>query len=343
MQIKQSLKRLVLCTIVGTVVAGLGGILVPLVLRFSSSLVSADFETVSNITAARFALLEVGLTAMDCIVDKDSAEISSERIKVFSDNKHELGSRLNTLKKALHSREELASLETIEQKTTFLFNTIERDLKAAVINRASDEVFAGLDDSIDGTVEEIGEIYSTLNSRTTNDFEKVISWMLTLSTLGTIGSLILVVLVGIFAVSFSRVSSAAINNILVSLRTAIDSIKGGNFKTVVPYLVWSDEVGDIARAIEDFRLSSEERHEDGIRRVKEQEELREKQRHLESAIQAFEGVVGVKLGTVAGAGTKLVSTADSVTVIIEDAVRETSGISFAASEIMQTVQGIAAA
>lgn len=343
MQVKQSLKRLVRCTVVGTLVAGLGGIVVPLVLRFASGNVRADFEIVKDITAARLALLKVGLNAMDCIVDKDNGAISSERMDIFANNKEKLRSSIKTLKGALHDKDDMASLETIERKTARLFNIIDGDLKTALVQRADQEVFASLDDSIDGAVEEIGEIYNTLSSRIIDDFRGVTSWMLTLSLFGIIGSLILIGLVSVIAISISKASGAAINTVFVSLTSAIESIKAGNFKTSVPYLASSGEVGNIARAIEDFRRSSEDRHEDGIRKAREQEQLLEKQRRLECAIQSFEAVVGVKLGTVSGAGTKLVSTADNVTVIIEDAVREPSGISLAASEILQNVQGIAAA
>jgi methyl-accepting chemotaxis protein len=53
---------------------------------------------------------------------------------------------------------------------------------------------------------------------------------------------------------------------------------------------------------------------------------------------------GVKsrLGKVSGAGNQLISTATNVTVIIEDAVRETTEISTASSEILNIIQGIAA-
>ena len=336
MQVKKSLWVLKMCTICGVLVGGLSGILVCLTVLPKVYALRDNFEHIQKFTEARLQLKVVTLLAMDSIVDKSSGEISAERVQALTESKKSFRTLFSNLKEG-------SRLTDIESRTEKLFNLIENELKNAVVQHSSEATFGELDDRIDALSEEIGDSYALLSNDVSSQFKGSISLLLTVVTLGLVGSFLLAVVVLAIAGSVSKKSSLAINSILISLTKAINEIKAGNFRTVVPYLAWEDEVGGIARAVDEFKKASQEKHDQGIVEAKERELVLERQHRLESAIKSFEGVVGARLGKVSGAGSQLISTASSVTVIIEDAVRETSGISMAASEILDNVQGIAAA
>jgi hypothetical protein len=80
-----------------------------------------DFDHVNKISQAQLYLKEVGLIAMDCLVDKSSGEISIERAKAFVETEEILNSLLLNLSESLDTEKYRGSLQNIQIKTDKLF------------------------------------------------------------------------------------------------------------------------------------------------------------------------------------------------------------------------------
>jgi hypothetical protein len=129
------------------------------------------------------------------------------------------------------------------------YNTVKNDLKNAIAIGTNEQMLSLVDDNIDGLVEEISTVYSTISHQLSSTFNNSFLRLISIITFILVGNLLLIVLVLIIATLVSRNGTNAINSIFIfiALTKAVAEIKGGNFTTVVPYLAWQDEVGGISR------------------------------------------------------------------------------------------------
>lgn len=101
------------------------------------------------INDAKVKILEVSLTSMDIIVDKTDGEVSAERQKELEDSLSFLEQKAAPLVQKLLAHDQ-AKFNNFQEKLTDLKTKTQIDLKVAVESHAGPEVFADLDDQIDG-------------------------------------------------------------------------------------------------------------------------------------------------------------------------------------------------
>ena len=155
---------------------------------------------------------------------------------------------------------------------------------------------------------------------------------------------ILIAGIGIALVSF-WVAFFRILRPLFALTGAMRELANGNFSIVLPGLGRKDEVGDMAQAVETFKVKAEEKARGEVEAKIKQDQVAAKQRKAEMTKLAddFEGAVGEIIETVSSASAKLEASATTLTSTAERAQELTTMVAAASEEASTNVQSVASA
>ena len=121
-------------------------------------------------------------------------------------------------------------------------------------------------------------------------------------------------------------------------------LAGGETDLAVPYRDQRDEIGQMAQAVEVFRVNAVEKQ----RLEQEQEAAKQraeadKREAMRQLADAFEASVGDIIQSVSSAATEMQSTAQSMTAIAEETNRQSTAVASAAEESSTNVNTVAAA
>jgi methyl-accepting chemotaxis protein len=132
---------------------------------------------------------------------------------------------------------------------------------------------------------------------------------------------------------------------LSGLTAGMKELAGGNFGVVLPGLDRKDEVGDMAQAVETFKVKAEEKARAEAEEKIKQDEVLARQRKAEMAKMAddFESAVGGIVQTVSSASTQLEASASTLTATAERAQELTTMVAAASEEASTNVQSVASA
>jgi methyl-accepting chemotaxis protein len=132
---------------------------------------------------------------------------------------------------------------------------------------------------------------------------------------------------------------------LSGLTSAMKELAGGNFGVVLPGLDRKDEVGDMAQAVETFKVKAEEKARDEAEAKVKQDLAAAKQRKADMIKLAddFESAVGEIVDTVSSASTELEASANTLTSTAERAQELTTMVAAASEEASTNVQSVASA
>ena len=130
-----------------------------------------------------------------------------------------------------------------------------------------------------------------------------------------------------------------------ALSTSMEELAGGNFAVVLPGLGRKDEVGDVAGAVEKFKVVSEKKARDEAEAKIKQDQIAAKQRKADMVKLAdqFEGAVGEIIETVSSASTELEASASTLTATAERSQELTIMVAAASEEASTNVQSVASA
>ncbi|WP_445220440.1 methyl-accepting chemotaxis protein [Bradyrhizobium sp. Pa8] len=153
---------------------------------------------------------------------------------------------------------------------------------------------------------------------------------------------VLVALVLIGACIFSVFSIA---RPMRALTAAMEKLAGGDFSVVLPGLGRKDEVGEVAGAVEKFKIVSEQKAREDAEAKSRQDQLAAEQRKSEMRrlADSFEGAVGEIVGTVSSASTELEASATTLTSTAERTQQLTTVVAAASEEASTNVQSVASA
>ncbi|MFK4655071.1 methyl-accepting chemotaxis protein [Bradyrhizobium japonicum] len=153
---------------------------------------------------------------------------------------------------------------------------------------------------------------------------------------------VLVALVLIGACIFSVFSIA---RPMRALTAAMEKLAGGDFSVVLPGLGRKDEVGEVAGAVEKFKIVSEQKAREDAEAKSRQDQLAAEQRKSEMRrlADSFEGAVGEIVGTVSLASTELEASATTLTSTAERTQQLTTVVAAASEEASTNVQSVASA
>ena len=154
----------------------------------------------------------------------------------------------------------------------------------------------------------------------------------------SIGSLVLGILM---AWLIGRAISKPVTGLCAGMRELAD----GNFAVVLPGLGRGDEVGDMAQAVETFKVKAEEKARAEAEAKAQQDRLAAQQRKADmiKLADTFEAAVGEIVETVSSASTELEASASTLTATAERAQEVTTMVAAASEEASTNVQSVASA
>ena len=130
-----------------------------------------------------------------------------------------------------------------------------------------------------------------------------------------------------------------------ALSKSMDELAGGNFAVVLPGLGRKDELGQVAAAVEKFKIVSEQKAREEAEAKRRQDEIAAQQRKADMVKLAnqFEGAVGEIVETVSSASTELEASASTLTATAGRAQELTTMVAAASEEASTNVQSVASA
>jgi methyl-accepting chemotaxis protein len=158
-------------------------------------------------------------------------------------------------------------------------------------------------------------------------------------------SFIMGVLVALLLIAACIFSVFSIARPMRALTVAMDKLAGGDFSVVLPGLGRKDEVGEVAGAVEKFKIVSEQKAREEAEAKMRQDQIAAEQRKLEmrKLADSFEGAVGEIVGTVSSASTELEASATTLTSTAERTQQLTTVVAAASEEASTNVQSVASA
>jgi methyl-accepting chemotaxis protein len=132
---------------------------------------------------------------------------------------------------------------------------------------------------------------------------------------------------------------------LSSLTRAMGELAGGNFAVVLPGLGRSDEIGDMAHAVEAFKVKAEEKARDEAEAKIRQDQATAEQRRadMHRLADQFESAVGEIVDTVSSASTELEVSAGALTATATQAQQLATAVAEASEQASANVQSVASA
>jgi methyl-accepting chemotaxis protein len=130
---------------------------------------------------------------------------------------------------------------------------------------------------------------------------------------------------------------------LSGLTAGMKRLADGDFSVVLPGLARKDEVGDMARAVETFKVRAEEkaRAEAEAKLTQDQQAAILRRRDMIRLADDFEGAVGSIVENVSSASSQLEESAGGLTATAEQSRQLTAMVAAASDEASTNVQAVA--
>jgi len=130
-----------------------------------------------------------------------------------------------------------------------------------------------------------------------------------------------------------------------ALSVSMEELAGGNFAVVLPGLGRKDELGDVAGAVEKFKVVSEQKARDEAEAKIRQDKILAEQRKADmiKLADSFEAAVGEIVDTVSSASTELEASATTLTSTAERSQELATTVAAASEEASTNVQSVASA
>jgi methyl-accepting chemotaxis protein len=132
---------------------------------------------------------------------------------------------------------------------------------------------------------------------------------------------------------------------LSAMRLAMIELANGNFGIVLPGLGRADEIGEIAQAVETFKVNAEQKARDEVETKARQDQVAAQQRKQDMIDLAndFESAIGKIVETVSSASTELEVSAGTLTSTAVRSQELTNMVAAASEEASTNVQSVASA
>ncbi len=149
----------------------------------------------------------------------------------------------------------------------------------------------------------------------------------------------------VFGALLAWMLGAGISRPMVGMCAAMRELAGGNFDVVLPGLGRKDEIGEMAGAVEEFKLKAVERaqREAAEREAESKTASAARSAELHRFADRFEEAVGVIVSSVSSSATQLESSATTLSRSVEAAQELSGRVASASEEASSNVQSVAAA
>jgi methyl-accepting chemotaxis protein len=216
-------------------------------------------DAIKNASAMRLTGIEIVLAAMDTIVDRDDRKVSPERLKIIADSIATLNaSKVDAVAlAALVGKPEI--MATFDADLAELTQSVQIDLKRMVEEGAAPEAFDAIDDTIDGA----GERMTLSLSKLSDEAGQLLVSRLSEATGLSAQSVLLQIVLGLAAMASLLGLLYFHGNVLrrgiFSVRDSMQRILKGDDQASVDGVARGDELGEMARAVEMFRMAAIEK------------------------------------------------------------------------------------
>lgn len=162
-------------------------------------------------------------------------------------------------------------------------------------------------------------------------FRQSLTWLIGVTT----------VVVGVLAVLFGQ----HVAKIVARMTAAMRQLAEGHFDVVLPGLDRKDEIGEMARAVETFKLKAREKSQAELDTKLEQERMAAERRKADivQLTSAFESAVGSVIDSVSSASAELESSAHGLTDTADHTGQLSARVASTSDEASDNVQRVAAA
>ena len=166
----------------------------------------------------------------------------------------------------------------------------------------------------------------------------LIAWANTMIVWVAVGSLVL-------GMVLAWLIGRAISRPVIGLCAGMRELADGNFDVVLPGLGRGDEVGDMAQAVETFKVKAEQKARAEAEAKAQQDQIAAQQRKADmiKLADSFESAVGEIVETVSSASTELEASASTLTATAERSQELTTMVAAASEEASTNVQSVASA
>ncbi|MEZ2131441.1 MULTISPECIES: methyl-accepting chemotaxis protein [unclassified Sinorhizobium] len=216
-------------------------------------------NNVDHISEMRLANLDLVLAAMDTIVDRDERVVQPERLDTIRKSLDSLSSgskELGLIATELGMPNFLASYDS---DVAVMRQAIQVDLKKMIEGGADDATFDKIDDAIDGA----GEKLSATLQKLATDGSALAEQRVNEATAISRGSLYYQVSLGIGALILVAVlqliHGGSIRRGITAVRLSMQRIVDGDYAGNIEGVERGDEIGDMARAADTFRIAAMEK------------------------------------------------------------------------------------
>ena len=204
--------------------------------------------------AFRQRVVELTLTAMDVLVDKNEGRVSADRKQSIKDNFETLSALEKKLQQSADSEKEKKFMSIISAELPKLKSGIEQ-LVVAVSNGATDEEFARLDDLIDSTPKPIIDAATEYHKSLDEDFAVASESIDNTLASSEMIQFSLIGLLAVFVFPILMRTSRALGTPLSDVVNYLEELEHGDDDFAVQHTKRSDEIGDIARAIAALKVT----------------------------------------------------------------------------------------
>jgi methyl-accepting chemotaxis protein len=253
--------------------------------------------------------------------------VDKARQQIAELEKAELPSNLVTM---------LSSIKTSVAKYSDAFE------KASVNLLLGDEIYykaiTPLTASTIGKIDNIREAIGAASKKTNAETEERI-----ISTVTT--QEVVAGAVTLFGILIAFFIGRSISKPLAGLTSGMQELAEGNFGVVLPGLGRKDEVGDMAQAVETFKIKAEQkaRAEAEAKMTQDRVAAAQRKQEMQKLANDFETAVGEIIETVSSASTELEASARTLTSTAERSQQLTTMVAAASEEASTNVQSVASA
>ncbi|OWV76901.1 chemotaxis protein [Rhizobium sp. R339] len=276
--------------------------------------------SVDHINDMRLANLTMVLAAMDIIVDKDDKAVAPERIKLIADSLAALSNGSKDIRLLADEINAGTLLKSYDADVAEMGKAIQTDLVAMVQQGAPDAEFDKIDDTIDGAGEELTK---TLDKLATDGAAFAHQHVQTANAISQ-RALFLQIGLGLLAILtmgvLQYIHGGSIRRGIAAVSESMRRIMSGDLTSNVAEKARGDEIGDMARAADAFRLAAIEKRDLEVQSQSDRQRSDAEHRAREAAKLADAEALNAAV-TALGAGLTRLSAGD-VTVTIDQPFRE---------------------
>jgi methyl-accepting chemotaxis protein len=301
--------------------------------------------TVNKVTAMQLAGTDLGLAAMDTIVDRGERVVHPDRLQIMNDAVATLTGNAGDMRNLAAELGETNLTSTYDADVVVLRKLVVTDLKTLVETGADEDAFDKIDDAIDAASDHIKGLFEKLATDGSDRAKQRVDEANALAS----GSLYYQITLGLIALlimaALQVIHGGSIRRGIDAVRLSMQRIIDGNYAQAVDGTARGDEIGDMARATDVFRMAAVEKQALEARGESDRQRSDEERRARETAKLADDQAINSAVTALAH-GLNRLSDGD-LTVTIDEPFRDDldrlrADFNQATTRLQQVMQNISA-